>query len=47
MTQIHCVYEPKEADIAIKKTEQNTINKGTMAERLWKVYRGDPLLSSL
>lgn len=27
-TQKHCVYQPKEADIAIKKTEQNTINKG-------------------
>lgn len=30
----YCVYEPKEADIAIKKTEQNTINKRTMTKKL-------------
>lgn len=33
-TQIHCVYEPKEADMAIKKTERNTINKRTMTKKL-------------
>lgn len=41
------VYEPKEADIAIKKTEQNIINKRTTTKKLYKVYRGDPLLLSL
>lgn len=32
-TKKSSVYEPKEADTAIKKTEQNTINEGTMAEK--------------